>query len=75
MQARVQLCQCSRVYLHEVKLSRRHWGQQLIKLVTLGQAGQGKPQRAQVLLMQGCCCQLENEIPSHAQECDFEANF
>lgn len=31
----------SRVCSHEVKLSHRHWEQQLIKEVTLGQAGQG----------------------------------
>lgn len=75
VQAGVQLSWYSGVYSHEVKLSHRHWGWQLIKLVTLGQAGQGVLQRAQVLLMQGSRCQLENEIPFHAQECDFEAIF
>lgn len=75
VQAGVQLAERSRVCSHEVKLSHRHWEQQLIKLVTLGQAGQGMLQRAEVLLTEGICCQLGNEIPPHARESDFEAIF
>lgn len=75
VKAGVQLGQHSEFYSCEVKLSLRHWGWQLIKLVTLGRAEQGTLHRAQVLLMQGCCCQLENKIPSHAQECDLKPIF
>lgn len=39
--AGVQLSRHSGLYLHDIKLSRRHWRWQLIKLVTLGQTGQG----------------------------------
>lgn len=65
----------SRVFSHEVKLSHRHWEQQLIKLVSLGQAGQGMQQRAEVLLTEGICCQLGNETPPNTQKCDFESIF